>query len=111
MKYLYPATSFQIGVTAVLLLFHEPVSRAKLFSQNLLDLTGFALDFAGNFFGFALGLEFGVVGDLPGHFLDLAFRLVQCAFRLVPDARFHDFLQSVMLMDFSSANWLVKSQR
>jgi len=73
-------------------------------SQNLLDLTNLALNFPGYFLGFALGLQFGIVGDLSGDFLDFPFRFMQRAFRLVPDARLHDFLLLRVMVDFSLRN-------
>jgi hypothetical protein len=59
---------------------HTPLS---LFPQNLLDLTDLFLKFAGYLFGFAFGLQLGIIGDFPGHFLDFTLYLVKLSFRLI----------------------------
>ena len=60
----------------------------SLLPQNLLDLTDLFLHFAGYLFGFAFGLQLGIIGDFPGHFLGLTLCFVKSALRLVPNARF-----------------------
>lgn len=47
------------------------------------------LRFAYYLFGFALGLQLGIIGYLLGHFLDLTLRFAKRSFRLIPNARFH----------------------
>jgi hypothetical protein len=61
----------------------------SLLPQELLDLTDLALHFAGYLFGFAFGLQLGIIGDFPGHFLGFTLCFVKGSFRLVPNARFH----------------------
>jgi len=41
----------------------------SLLPQDLLDLTDLFLNFAGYLFGFAFGLQLGIIGDFTGHFL------------------------------------------
>jgi hypothetical protein len=63
---------------------------ALLIPQNLLDLADLFLSFAGYLFGFALGLQLGIIGDFPGHFLDLTLCFVKRTFHFVLRAGFHD---------------------
>ena len=68
------------------LVYDTPLS---LLPQELLGLTDLFLHFAGYLFGFAFGLQLGIVGDFPGDLLGLALCFVKRSFRLVPHARFH----------------------
>jgi len=60
-----------------------------LLPQDLLYLTDLFLHFAGYFFGFAFGLQLGIIGHFPGDLLDLTLHFVKRSFRLVPNTRFH----------------------
>src|SRR5208337_1978748 len=60
-----------------------------LTSQDLFDLTDLFLSFAGNLFYFVFGLQLGIIGDFPGHFLDLTLCFVKRAFYFVLRAGFH----------------------
>ena len=44
-----------------------------LLVKDFLNLSGFLLYFAGNFFGGAFGFKIGIVGSATGDFLELAF--------------------------------------
>jgi len=68
------------------LVYDTPLS---LLPQELLGLTDLFLHFAGYLFGFAFGLQLGIVGDFPGDLLGLTLCFVKRSFRLVPHARFH----------------------
>ena len=59
-------------------------TRAKIFKPDLF------LSFAAYPFGYAFGLQLGIIGDFPGNFLDLTLCFVKGTLRLVPHARFHD---------------------
>ena len=62
----------------------------SLLPQDLLDLTDLLLQFAGYLFGFTFGLQGGVIGDFPGHFLGLTLCFVKGAIRFVLRAGLHD---------------------
>jgi hypothetical protein len=62
----------------------------SLLPQDLLDLTDLLLHFAGYLFGFTFGLQRGVIGDFPGHFIGLTLCFVEGTFRFVLSAGFHD---------------------
>ena len=47
-----------------------------LISQDLLDFADFLLRFASYLFGFAFGLQCGIIGNFPCHFFDLTLCLV-----------------------------------
>jgi len=64
----------------------------SLLPQNLLDLTDFFLNIAGDLFDFSFGPQLGIIGNFPGHLPDLTFQFVKLSFRLVPGARFHGIL-------------------
>jgi hypothetical protein len=61
----------------------------SLLPQDLLDLTNLFLYFSGYLFGFAFGLQLGIIGDFPGHLFNLTLCLVQGTFHFVIHTGFH----------------------
>ena len=59
----------------------------SLFPQNNLDLTNLFLNVASYLFGFSFGLQLGIIGNFPDHFLDLTLCIVNLPFAwfFVPD--------------------------
>jgi hypothetical protein len=62
-----------------------------LLFEHLLNLADFLLDFAGEFFVLAVGLQVSVVRDLSRFLFDLTFQFMNLAFDLILRARFHLF--------------------
>jgi hypothetical protein len=62
-----------------------------LLFEHLLNLADFLLDFAGEFFVLAVGLQVSVVRDLSHFLFNLAFQFMNLAFDLIVRARFHLF--------------------
>jgi hypothetical protein len=60
-----------------------------LLLQHLFNLADLLLDFAGEFFVFAFGRQFGVVRNLSGFLFEFTFHVMQRAFDLILRARFH----------------------
>src|SRR6185369_7225770 len=62
----------------------------SLLSQDLLHLTDFLLNFAGNLFNGTFGFQLRIIAQHSGDLLDRTLDFVKRSFRLVPCTRFHD---------------------
>jgi hypothetical protein len=58
-------------------------NRSILLLEYFFNLADFLLNFAGEFFVLAFGLQVGVVRDLSGFFFNVAFQFMKLAFDLI----------------------------
>src|ERR1035437_9091138 len=84
-QYIAARTSFGSGARCTA---RRPV---QLLFEHLLNLADFLLEFAGEFFVLAVGLQVSVVRDLSRFLFNLTFQFMKLAFELILRTRFHLF--------------------